>query len=146
MKTAFFRVVDTSDKARALLSATSGNSRRSRIDIDPAVFSEVPGSPFAYGLSAAFRAKFRTLQLFEANGRLARQGMASSDDFRFVRLWFEIPCTGPETEWVSYAKGGERSGLYADLDCVVNWKIFRQRAKSICGDYTGNLALVSPLE
>jgi len=59
-----------------------------------------------------------------------KQGLATADDFRFVRAWWEIspPTVGRGCEetvqgkrWAPFAKGGEYSPYYADVHLVVNW-------------------------
>ena len=122
MKALFVDVVNQADRATALrLLARQGADigARSAWIIDPSEFRIVPGSPFAYKISDAMRAKFRILSPFESDGRIVRQGMATSNDFRFVRTWYE---TAPgQSRWKTYSKGGESIGYYADFPVVVDW-------------------------
>ena len=109
--------------------------------VDPASFWQVPGSPFAYWVSERIRRLFTELPPFEGEGRMVRVGLQTSDDFRFVRAWWEIEpgkildgangldwreeptafqaCCRRRTfegkRWVPFAKGGEYSPYYADL-------------------------------
>jgi len=55
--------------------------------VEPAAFGEIPGSPFAYWASERVRQLFRELPPFESEGRTARVGLQTGDDFRFVRAW-----------------------------------------------------------
>ncbi len=88
---------------------------------DPASFRLVPNAPFAYWVSDQLRQIFADHPLFEAEGRTAKQGLATADDFRFLRLWWEIPeCFGRQA-WFPFAKGGEYSLYYADVHLTVNW-------------------------
>ncbi|MDI6893772.1 MAG: BREX-1 system adenine-specific DNA-methyltransferase PglX [Bacillota bacterium] len=115
----------------------------------PASFSLVPGSPFAYWVSESLRNKFKEFPPFEGYAGTVKQGLATADDFRFVRAAWEVP---PETiaggpfpagwkypghdefrqemlrqlssgkRWAFFAKGGEYSPYYADIHLVVNWE------------------------
>lgn len=150
--TLFFRLLAQDDKAAALDEAI-GAVRAGRTadgivyQVDPAGFRMVPGSPFAYWVSEALRRKFQELPPFEGEGRTVKQGLATADDFRFVRAWWEVPperildgLNGPYRaeiaefqawchqrtfegkRWVPFAKGGEYSPYYADIHLVVNWE------------------------
>jgi len=116
--------------------------------LDPNVFRQIPGTPFAYWVSDRIRRLFKELPPFENEGRTAKQGLATADDFRFVRAWWEVASErildgrrGPNwredlkafqdwcrertfqgKRWVPFAKGGEYSPYYADLSLVVNWE------------------------
>ena len=90
----------------------------------------MPGSPFAYWVSERVRGLFTELPPFEGEGRTACLGASSKNDFRFLRLWWEVPAqkvgrTLEETKqgrpWVLVAKGGAYSPFYADLYMVINW-------------------------
>jgi hypothetical protein len=59
--------------------------------VDPVSFRQVPGSPFAYWVSDHIRRLFTELPPFEGEGRTVRVGLQTSDDFRFVRTWWEVP-------------------------------------------------------
>jgi hypothetical protein len=81
-------------------------------------FNSVPGKPFAYWVSDTVRNVFRLLPSFEGAGRTTKQGLATAEDFRFVRLWWETCSAG----WFGFAKGGAFSPFYADVYLLVNWK------------------------
>ena len=125
MKTVFFRALDAEDKASAILAAIRDQTRTAnsrRFDVDPGAFSSVPRSPFAYWVNDRFRDLFGELRQFEADGRTVKQGLATADDFRFVRAWWSVPQSEPERRWVPFAKGGVYSPYYADTDVIVNWE------------------------
>lgn len=141
----FLRVLDAADKEGTLRSiidqvAKGAPCSDTAYTADPSDFSDIPGSPFAYWASEDIRRLFKTLPPFEGNGRTVKQGLATADDFRFVRAWWEVDPekvltgtaeTTPEEfrratfegkKWVPFAKGGEYSPYYADLHLVVNWE------------------------
>jgi hypothetical protein len=139
----FIRLLAEEDKGVALTDAIdalqNGEVPSAVFSIDPEKFSMVPGSPFAYWVSDRIRRLFRELPPFGGEGRTIKQGLATADDFRFVRAWWEVaptrivsgtPETSPEEfrvqtfsgkKWVPFAKGGEYSPYYADVHLVVNW-------------------------
>jgi hypothetical protein len=134
MKTVVFRLLADDDKGTALATAVEtlrdGQNISTAHIADPASFGQIPGSPFAYWVSEDLRRKFNDSPRFESDGRTVKQGLATTDDFRFVRTWWEVNSgetarSHEETlrgkPWVAFAKGGEYSPYYADLHLVVNW-------------------------
>ena len=96
-------------------------------------FEKLPGSPVAYWLSSEIRELFLRADLSKVG--TARQGLATADNRRFVRSWYEVDlsnigfgCHDEAQSWKSgltwfpYNKGGERRKWYGNHDCVVNWK------------------------
>ena len=96
-------------------------------------FSKISGSPIAYWASK------RTLKLFKNKCIdeyvLFRQGMATSDNNRFLRLWHEVSsersnyvatdlrdAQNSEKKWFAYNKGGSYRKWYGNTDYVVNWE------------------------
>ena len=125
MKTIFLRVIEADNKAAALLEAVrdpESSNGRQRFELDPTSFTVVPGSPFAYWVSQRVRDLFFKCQTLEALDldRIARRGLGTNDDFRFLRLWFEVQSA--VGGWVTLAKGGNFSRFYASLPAVLNWR------------------------
>ena len=121
--TLFIRLLNSEDKHAALVNSI--NSVRSGLDCpqvfkaNPETFFEIPGTPFAYQANDKIRKIFKNMQSFEANDRAVKQGLATADDFRFVRVWWETLPSSPL--WFSYAKGSIYSPFYSDIRTVVNW-------------------------
>lgn len=152
MTTPFLRLLKSDDK-EAALSSSVASLRNGTPDpatvfsLDPAKFSKVPNSPFAYWVVDEIRDLFTKFPPFESEGRTVKQGLATADDFRFVRAWWEVPAerrldsgNGPDWRtdlpafqawcrkrtyegkyWAPFAKGGEYSPYYSDIHLVVNW-------------------------
>lgn len=120
--TLFIRALGDADKASALHVAISSRDDARRFSAYPASFAQVPNSPLCYWVSDRVRRLFRELPPFEAEGRTVKQGLATADDFRFVRLWTEVPPEKIGAKWFPFAKGGAYSPYYADLHLVVNWE------------------------
>lgn len=51
-----------------------------------------------------------------------KQGLATTDNNRFLRLWWEVAPSSFGTRWVPYVKGAGAERWYAPLKHVVNWQ------------------------
>lgn len=135
-RTVFLRVLEElEDKAGALsraVSAPSSPGTHKRYDVDSATFASVPGCPFAYWVSDSLRDVFRRTPAFESNGRQARQGLATADDFRFVRAWWAVSAHREGKRWMLFAKGGNYSPFYFDLHLAVNWEHDGRQIVTFC--------------
>ena len=97
-------------------------------------FSEIPGSPVAYWVSAQVRNAFANNPLIE-DVLETRNGMSTTNNNLFLKMWFE-PCiekcgfgsftatSAKESskKWFRYNKGGEFRRWYGNNDYVVNWE------------------------
>ena len=105
-----------------------------RYAADQSNFSKIPGSPVAYWVSKGLLSAFATGKSL-GDIALARNGMKTGENGRFVRLWWEVilqgfnptACDWKEAsssgaKWFPYNKGGEFRKWYGNNDCVVNWK------------------------
>ncbi len=121
--TVFLRLMKEQEKQNALFSAV-GAIRAGLPDVrifqdNPDDFKVVPGAPFAYWVSRSVRSAFTRHPRFESDGRTAKQGLATADDNRFLRVWWEVAADA--VGWYSFAKGGSHSQHYADVYLLVNW-------------------------
>jgi hypothetical protein len=119
--TVFLRLVEREDKSSALREAIVARNGAFRYEVAPESFQSIPRTPFAYWVSERIRRLFEELQPFENNERTAKQGLATADDFRFVRLWFEVSGATFGQRWFAFAKGGKFSPFQADVYLLVNW-------------------------
>ena len=141
------RLLTDKDKANNLLDSCTalraGNADTRVFEVAPESFRAVPGAPFAYWVSEAVRQVFKRLPAFESDERTARQGLATAEDFRFVRTWWEEPGEG----WHCFAKGGSYSPFYADVYLMTNWDKDGAEVKAgICRRYpylNGNAEFVA---
>lgn len=123
MKAIFLRALDeTEDKSRAVLEAIASLGQvlvQRRFEVDPETFRKIPRSPFAYWVSDRVRALFSDLPPFESGERVARVGLQTSDDFRFVRLWWEGEYRHNQDRWFPFAKGEAVGAFYGDVPLQV---------------------------
>ena len=95
-------------------------------------FSKIPGSPIVYWLSDTYFNFFNQPKLIEL--AKPRQGLATGENDKFVRFWYEcdvekenfVVCSIEESilsgsKWFPYNKGGEYRKWYGNNDYVVNW-------------------------
>ena len=97
-------------------------------------FASIPGTPIVYWLSERMRGSFSTGKPLSEVANL-RQGLATADNNRFLRQWWEVSgcrtafaCTSREeaqasgARWFPYNKGGEFRKWYGNQEHVVNWE------------------------
>ena len=97
-------------------------------------FSKIPGSPVAYWVSNELLRSFDKGEILKIKGD-TRQGMATSDNNRFLRHWYEVnygklglECGCAEEavqirkKWYPYNKGGEFRKWYGNIDYVINYE------------------------
>src|SRR5699024_3765231 len=106
-------------------------------------FSDISGSPIAYWASEQVRKIFK-----ESNelGEIAkpRQGMATSDNDRFLRNWYEVSnkrigfgfSSSTEAKqsgykWFPYNKGGSYRKWYGNYEKIINWENDGQEVKEL---------------
>jgi type II restriction/modification system DNA methylase subunit YeeA len=96
-------------------------------------FQKIPGSPIAYWVSEKF---YKIFIKYEGLSKYAttRQGLATSDNNRFVRYWYEVykrninfycrkqedTVNSPEI-WYPFNKGGSFRRWAGNNELVVNW-------------------------
>ena len=115
MTTTFFRLLKDTDKASALEAAIQSYTRGAPDEertfrLDPEKFRKVPNTPFAYWVDDSIRDLFVKLPPFESEGRTVKQGLATADDFRFVRAWWEVPAAAI-LDGGSWAAGRRRQAM-----------------------------------
>lgn len=116
----FRRLVDEKDKA-----AATYEGRGEVFTARPTDFMLITDAPTAYWLAGPALALFKTHQaLGSVRGVAVKQGLATADDFRFLRLWWEVPASGVGAgrRWRPFAKGGDFSPYYAEISLVVDWE------------------------
>jgi hypothetical protein len=142
VRSVFLRLLDADDKPLALRHAVHAKPGQDglRFELDPTGFAVVPNSPFAYWVSDSLRQLFVSSDRLERAGRTARQGLATSDDFRFVRLAVEPSSAGLASgRWRLFAKGGRHAPYYADVSLVVTWGAAQPELEAF-GEIKGNAA------
>lgn len=91
-------------------------------------FSKIPSSPFAYWASATAMNAYE----YDNLDALAqpRHGLATSDNSRFLRLWYEVNYFKTSLQdkmdmskkWYPMNKGGEYRKWYGNLEWLINYE------------------------
>jgi hypothetical protein len=84
-------------------------------------FKTIPGTPYSYWVSSNVRNLYSKLQPLLSESRLAQHGCSTKDDFRYLRLNWELPELESSDKWYHFAKGGEYSQFYSDIHLCLNW-------------------------
>lgn len=115
-----------------------------RYTADQTNFSKIPGSPVAYWVSENTYNIFLNGELLSKIGKPV-QGMATADNNRFVRCWFEIVFgktsildNGTSPKWYPYNNGGGFRKWYGFNTDVVNWENNGREIKEFPKAYVRN--------
>jgi hypothetical protein len=149
----FFNKKDSSSKeidlGISIELLSQGEADETVFVVDASKFKSISGATFSYWVSSDLLSLFDKYYPIENEGdeRTARSGLQTSDDYRFLRLWWEVPASGildsasseaPKFSsssfpvwcsertcegrpWVRLAKGGEYMPFYSNLSLVINW-------------------------
>ena len=136
----YYRLVDgknCADKEQMFLANKDGNEDGKHIyypNVEQLNFSNIPGAPIGYWVTPKIQ------EIFTSNLALSAvcsptQGLATADNARFLRLWFEpsysrigIGCENAalaarsQKKWFPYNKGGSFRRWYGNQEFVVNWE------------------------
>lgn len=126
---AFIGLLNSADKDSSLSTCIHNNEVDWR---SSSSFESVPGQPLAYWVPDSLLTRFTTLESFNMRSGGIRQGLATADDFRFLRLRWEVPAIHvldkhtPEHAtmnpcWVPMSKGGEYAPWWDDIHLALNW-------------------------
>ncbi|MGE9990199.1 BREX-1 system adenine-specific DNA-methyltransferase PglX [Paratractidigestivibacter faecalis] len=123
-----------SEKDAALLEAIKNPTCGWFYRRDASTFHQIPGSPIAYWASGAVMAMFESSPQLKSISE-PRQGLATADNERFLRFWWEpqysnigFDCLSRADaqktglKWFPMTKGGEFRRWYGNLVYVVNWE------------------------
>ena len=143
-KPVFFRLVDTTQDSKEVELKAGLNRFDSTIQDD---FKKIPGSPIAYWVGHTILDAFEKIPSIDEYS-IFKQGMATSDNERFLRYWHEInfrssdlSCSNPSelaksnAKWFPYNKGGSYRKWYGNNEYLVNWENDGQEMK----DFTATL-------
>lgn len=88
---------------------------------DPSTFAAIPSTTFAYWAPARVNQLFKNLPHVEHGGRIGRLGVNTTDDFRFLRLYWEI-ATAAVRRWTSIFKGGGFRPFFNPSPLMMDWE------------------------
>lgn len=115
-----FRALVRNEKCGTLASDLFNINDTEKYVCDPAKFASIPSSPFAYWIDKPLLEAFSKFSPL-GDSHLVVSGTGTLDDFRFLRLWFEVSPSLLSQGWFPFAKGGSFSRYYFDQHLLVNW-------------------------
>jgi type II restriction/modification system DNA methylase subunit YeeA len=130
-KSVFHRLIDGDNSAAKELMFLSGQHRYiQKVDN----FTSIPGSPISYWASETVQEVFQHGTPLGEMGQ-PRQGLATSDNNRFLRFWHEVDLNRigfrmedseeaqmSRNKWFPYNKGGSYRKWYGNQDYLLNWE------------------------
>lgn len=122
-------------------------------------FKKIPGSPIVYWASESYFNIFKESAILKTDGD-TRQGMATSDNNRFLRYWYEVEnkklgfnmknaeeALKSQKKWFPYNKGGYFRKWYGNMDYVINYENdgyeVKEYAKSLYNSVTRTIKSIS---
>ncbi|MDF5056372.1 BREX-1 system adenine-specific DNA-methyltransferase PglX [Vibrio parahaemolyticus] len=140
----FIRALLDKDKDAVLLSNCKYSDTSDRCFLMPTdIFDLVSSSPYSYWVGRSTIEKLSKFSPLEKNAADIRVGLQTGDDFRFLRLAWEVPIntkfSGFESSnefdiyrqrehqksdkrWAYYSKTEEAAVWYSPINLVVDWK------------------------
>ena len=126
----YYRLVDLKNKETDFLSKNKKNVFFANAN----KFIRIPGNIFAYWISESLEDAFSNGIPIKIEGD-TRQGMATSDNEKFLRFWFEVPylkigfnaidannANSMNKKWYPYNKGGAYRKWYGNVEYVINYE------------------------
>ncbi len=145
------RQLATREKQQGLEQAVSATHLAAANGFQPfqqQLLSLIPDYTFAYWAPQTLVRRYADPHSFASVISKVRQGLATANDFRFVRLAWEIPPSsiGRKARWQRFSKGGEYAPCYDDIHLLVDWEDSGGTLKEyICNQYpylNGNWSFV----
>ncbi len=114
--------------------------------VSPIDFEAVEAAPLSYQVSNRVRNAYKEMPAISKMAT-ACQGLSTSSDNDFVRIWHEVSdqkstwaqssrCRPSDVKWFPYNKGGDFRKWYGNITFVINWEyegsaIKRRKPKSV---------------
>jgi hypothetical protein len=121
-ETLFFKLLDSHEKSEDLRASLRSLSNRVFCR-DLRSFDAIYGKPFAYWLPVAVTKRVGQWRTAKDAGIVSRSGLQTCDNFRFLRLVWEISADKnvEDRAWLRLTKGGEYQPFWGDVPLVVKW-------------------------
>lgn len=116
-----------------LKEAANNSSVSYRYEANSDSFSDIPATPIAYWASEQMRSLFLEEKI--GDSLEVKRGMTTSNNAKFLRLWYEIDtlkfngnsrsreeAKQSKSKWFPYSKGGGFRKWYGFYEYVINWE------------------------
>ena len=122
-----FSVLDSTDRPADLHALIkehrSGSYPPEFYDVPVVRLEAIPGARVAYWAGVTIGALFEKLPGLDSGDTVVRHGLKTGDDFRFIRLDWELAeDDDAEARWRPFAKGGPYKPYIPDSHLRVDWK------------------------
>jgi hypothetical protein len=157
LSSSFVRAVAADNKPEALsLAISQAETSPNVFKRDPRSFEALPSEPVVYWIDRPLVEKLARFSAFEPAHGVVRQGLATGDDFRFVRAWWEVSprrstrdpksAGGKSTReqlqsgarWAPIVKAGASQPWYSPIVLAVDWEGDGERLRNFV-DESGRL-------
>jgi hypothetical protein len=114
-------------------------------------FERIPGTPLLYWASEKVKSLFSE-EVPLGSFIDSREGLATADNDRFLRQWFEVPYSrigfairntaesvASQRQWFPYVKGGDFRKWYGNVGTLVNWRNDGEDIKTNVDHETGRV-------
>ncbi|NLZ14520.1 MAG: BREX-1 system adenine-specific DNA-methyltransferase PglX, partial [Thermotogaceae bacterium] len=136
--------LDYEKKIETLRESLAARAPSHAYTLHPSEFKKIPGDPFVYWISDRIRGLFTQYGPLEKYAKVV-QGLATADNDRFLRFWWEVPgqeisvdYSDDRRKWAPYAKGGPYNKWYGNLWWVVDWEEDGKELKDFSGSVIRN--------
>ncbi|EHZ6523739.1 BREX-1 system adenine-specific DNA-methyltransferase PglX [Escherichia coli] len=127
----FFRLINGSEEEKKSALISRKNMFNHTLQND---FKKIPGEPIAYWVSDIYRDIFTQSPALSSIAK-PRQGLATSDNNRFLKLWYEpslrkinfsakdrADALNSQAKWFPCQKGGSYRKWFGNHEYLVNWE------------------------
>jgi len=115
----YFKLTDDLDKSSALLLNNKGKSEDKYV-VTFETFKHIGGYPFIYWINNNIRDLFINLNPLDDYSEI-KQGLATGDNNKYLRFFWEINESNSKLKWRPYAKGGKFNKWFTNIDLIINW-------------------------
>jgi hypothetical protein len=105
---------------KALDDYIKNRPNKHNISLPQSKLKIIDGWPFIYWISDEFREKFKGNALSDKFN--IAQGLATANNDRFLRFWWETKSDDGRNKWFNYSKGGPYNKWLGNNWIVVNWE------------------------
>lgn len=146
-RSAFFRHLTSENKSidltYSISSAISGNPDKSTFLVHQSDFLKLDDAPFIYWIGSNIIQKFSSKPSIDPAACDIRVGLQTNDDFRFLRLWYEVDSESiisprskgsseeiradcidqsSKRKWAWYSKTDKSSAFQASIHVLAKWE------------------------
>ncbi len=128
------KAMNSTEKANLVEKVSAGSEDNITHNTELRKLMTIPSKPFAYWVNDNVLSVFSRMDRFEAMAK-PRQGMATSDNKRFLRDWYEVDinkvnfaaedsddAVRSKKKWFPYNKGGEFRKWFGNNRYLINWE------------------------